>query len=406
MKHSQRQVVWGGPKGGRKERLLMVPQHIRVRSANLLSRRRRARKEVLQLKLFNYGKKDEAKAQVRVVYSDKHVGSNSISRLRAGKVNNVKMILELPRVAYSQDRVPLKVYLNELLIGIEHLRPSPLPPEMIIPVEGLQRPMRPLGGPGPGCLPTIDVWLEPDRDTFFTDETFTLNWRANCAGAVGINWDSGSAAEALTIIEDARRGIYHDHGYWGVIGLPPESSEEIAIGGPGFLIITVYAIGEGARAEQTIKVNLINKPNFSDCGEEREDCILDMVRHIEPLVHQGITLNEDLDTVDVFADGVLDRHEFGLKGEETLERLDRLTFVCQVCTDEQIESGECPGGDYNDGRPNEVNLQFSNRSYPTDYAILHELCHVAGFNSELDPEYSHDEIERMTAEVSGAPFDR
>ena len=191
-----------------------------------------------------------------------------------------------------------------------------------------------------------------------------------------------------------------------MIGLPPESSEEIAIGGPGFLIITVYAIGEGARAEQTIKVNLINKPNFSDCGEEREDCILDMVRHIEPLVHQGITLNEDLDTVDVFADGVLDRHEFGLKVEETLERLDRLTFVCQVCTDEQIESGECPGGDYNDGRPNEVNLQFSNRSYPTDYAILHELCHVAGFNSELDPEYSHDEIERMTAEVSGAPFDR
>ena len=224
MKRSRQQLVWAGPKGGRKRHVSMVPQHIRVRSANLLLRRRRARKEVLRLRLFNYGKKDQATARVRVMYGDKIVGSNSIRRLRAGKVNNIKIVLELPRVAYSQDRVPLKIHLNDLLIGTEHLRLSPLPPEMVIPLEGLQRPMRPLGGPGPGCLPTIDVWLEPDRDTFFTDETFTLNWRANCAGAVGINWDSGSAAEALTIIEDARRGIYHDHGFWGVIGLPPEGS--------------------------------------------------------------------------------------------------------------------------------------------------------------------------------------
>jgi hypothetical protein len=309
-------------------------------------------------------------------------------------------------VAYSHEKVPLKVYLSERLVGVEHLRPLPLPPEMVKAIEGLRRPIRRLGGPGPDCLPTLDVWLEPDRDTFFTDEAFTLNWRANCAGAVGINWDSYSAGEALTIIEDARRGVYHDHGYSGVYGLALEGSEEVTVGGPGLLIITVYAVGDGARAEQTIEVNFINRPNFSDCSDDRQGCILDMLRHIEPLVHQGITLNEGLDTVDAFADGALDRYEFGLKVEAALERLDRLTFVCQNCTDEQMESGECPGGDYNEARPNEVNLQFSNRYYPTDYAVLHELCHLVGFNSDLEPAYSHRDIERMTAEVSGAPFDR
>jgi hypothetical protein len=170
--------------------------------------------------------------------------------------------------------------------------------------------------------------------------------------------------------------------------------------------MNVYAIGNGARAEQTYEVNLINRPNFADCEDARRDCILDMLRHIEPLVHPGITLNADLDDVDAFADGVLDRYEFGLRVEEALERLDRVTFACQICTDEQMESGECPGGDYNEAHPDEVNLQFSNRYYPTDYTVLHELCHRAGFNSHLTPEYSHQDIERMTAAVSGAPFDR
>lgn len=78
-------------------------------------------------------------------------------------------------------------------------------------------------------------------------------------------------------------------------------------GGPGSFIITVYAISDGSCAEQIIEVNFINKPNCRDCGDDREDCILDMLRYVEPLIHQGITLNEDLDTAGVFADRVLER---------------------------------------------------------------------------------------------------
>jgi len=390
-----------------------APRHIRIRSAGFVVPRRGLIQAELHLKLVNHAKKDEGKGDICVMYGGRVAGRARIGGLRGQAVQALQIQLDLPRRAYLREIIPLQVYLNDRRIDSLQLRRSPPP---------MVRLMHPDRHPPilrhPGGDPAINAWITPNGDTFFTDEEITLRWEAANADEVSLDWDFGSAKEDLQILADARRDppIGHDDFTFAVGGYPLIDNEIISGRGVGFFKITARAnrtTPEGAHVsdEQGVMVNVINRPNFRPSNTDHANEILAMVKRVEPLVHEGITLNDALDQVDVFARRVMDRYEFGLKVEEALEGLNRFTFVIETCTDEQMLSGECAGGDYNEAHPGEINFQFSENSGPTDYALLHELCHYAGFNSTLRSAYQdltddefRNRVETMCAEVSAAPF--
>jgi hypothetical protein len=132
------------------------------------------------------------------------------------------------------------------------------------------------------------------------------------------------------------------------------------------------------------------------------------LREIVPQIREVITNNSNLDNkVDAFKNVKMAfpqwvpktskdyRRYFGLRIESALENINEITFVCSTAY------GYRPPKWYDD-EPNKIYLYWGTRNDriirgPTDYAILHELCHRAGFNESLLRYYTRKEIEDMAS---------
>jgi hypothetical protein len=307
-------------------------------------------------------------------------------------------------------------------VGGRGLRPSP---------RTLEDP-----GHGPraadaGCGPAVFMWIEPERlgDVYFDDEEFTVHYSVDCATSLSVSDGTRTtAAEALYLYDAARRGEYADAGESAALtttmsgsrSFPPEGYPATPEGTYDWTVSARNGLNAGAeRAEETILWRAVERPALAASCDERRECIEDMVAYIVPLVHAGVTANDALeDTVDAFRDHIYDRQEIGYRLEIEVETLG---------TAAEFQCTECAGADaihYSEATPEVVYLDFCDRTYPTDYAVLHELTHKIGFDSRLIDAYvaaglweradpgsteadeQHALVERMTAEASGAAFDR
>jgi len=284
--------------------------------------------------------------------------------------------------------------------------------------------------PSPDCTPIIFMWPEPMRpyNLYFSDRDLRINYSVDCATSVGVSdLEFYSTAEALAMEES---GVFGDHGGGGVFYTDAATSRVLE--GTKFFPsgslspgVYIWRIGAGnhlnpadATASDAFVFQVISRPSIDDSCAAYRSYINTMVRHIAPIIDRGITNNTTLDSqVEAFRDGILDRRVIGLRLKREIERMSTDTNI--VCTD-------CAPGasaSYNERTPNRITLNFCGSTFPSDYALLHELTHKVGFNSRLiraymdsglwertssgTPLYNEYKIrvERMTAVVSGAPFD-
>jgi hypothetical protein len=275
------------------------------------------------------------------------------------------------------------------------------------------------------CRPTVYMWFDLTRheNVYFDDEPFTVHYSVDCATSITVTNLQHTSAQ--TLLNAAIRGEFLDDGGSGAFyadaasaGVLRGSLDIPAGAAPGRYFWRISAANNlnPARpsAVETATWTILGSPRMDASCDTHRPCLREMVRHIVPGVPDGITHNPSLDSeVQAFAGGVYDRSVIGLQLERELETMDTNAVIhCTTCA-----GGT--GGHYDERHPERITLDFCERTFPTDYAVLHELTHKIGFDTRLVRamidagvwpsnwpwEEYRNRVEQMTAEVSGAAFD-
>lgn len=276
------------------------------------------------------------------------------------------------------------------------------------------------------CSCTVHMWITPEKtdNVYYDDETFTVHYSVDCATGVTVGDTEFistarllRAAEDGTILGGGSGGThYSDAAASGRL----QGSYTISPGAtPGVYRWTIAANNSlnpsGSSCHETLVYQILERPTFDDSCADYEACLYEMVRELKELVRDYITNNSRLDTeVEAFRDGIYQRRVIGLRLERELEAMARrgTTIVCQHCAGED-------GIHWDESTPSIVYLDFCPPTYPTEYAILHELTHKVGFNTDLirayidagiwdaggDMSTYRRNVEIMTCVVSGAPWE-
>lgn len=301
--------------------------------------------------------------------------------------------------------------------------------DRISPDNANRNPWRPIRPPRP-CFMRISMWVEPEQphNVYFTDEDVTIHYRVRTtcgADSVFVGpLEHHSAEEALAAAE----GEYPTGGgSWGTsyrdpaeAGMLVRSIDIPAGSDPGVYTWRISARKGTTRRSNQMTVRIISKPEIDEsCLEVGvEDCLLNMLRYIASEVHTNITENEELDEmVEAFRLGLLDRRTFGLELEYLLEAGKFFEYsdlydypLVILCHDRCCPGGSCSG---------DVFACMCANGRFSDYALLHEIVHALGFNSNLIDDFMgsghwdwtyrgsermseyQDRIEEMTCIISG-----
>ena len=280
----------------------------------------------------------------------------------------------------------------------------------------------------PGCTPTVYMWSTPASDprVFFNDQEIILNYSVDCATSVSVgNLDFYSTAEALSWAES---GVVGDHPA-NAIFYADAAAAGVLTGSrtypPGSLPSGLYLwyigannnLNPGSSGKETLVFLVITRPAMGDACAPYRNYIEEQVRSIAPRIAAGITNKTSLDAqVEAFRDHILARQTIGLRLQREIELMSSRT---------QIECTTLPDGvyaRYSEAEPNKISLDFKANGWPSAYAILHELTHKVGFNTQLiqaymnaglwptatpgTPEYNAYKtlVEQMTAVVAAAAF--
>jgi hypothetical protein len=270
-----------------------------------------------------------------------------------------------------------------------------------------------------GC--SIRTWFEPERlsNIYYTDEPFTVRYQANCVeGMVISDIDYDSIEEEL---ETAESGTFYPdvaggaaYGNAQAEGVLTGSVTYPAGSRPGRRTWHIKGSLGPLTCEQETVWQIIERPHTSDACMEYDECISNMVRRLIPLVRSNITNNASLDSqVSAFSDGKYDRKIIGLRIENALVGLARGSGI--------VHCVECFFGTHASG--DTIILNFCPEDgAPTDYALLHEIVHIVGFDFRLINLYMADGtwdycsrynpcweryvaiLEQMTSTIAGEAF--
>jgi hypothetical protein len=265
--------------------------------------------------------------------------------------------------------------------------------------------------PGPACPCAVTLGLSPVRadHVYFTDEPLTASYRVDCATEVVVG--QMKHTDYRQALAAAEKGQTIDDGGGSGLVVPDTSpqwpgilsgSRSMAGSAPGVYSWYIGASNrqDGSQCSQLVAFQLIARPATATPCAPYQGCIDKMVRYIKPRIAPGVTGNAALDSqVEAFRDKVYDRQVIGLRLEQDLLATGNITCI-----------STCAGTSYT---PPTVTLDFCPNAYPTDYALLHELVHRAGFDDRLIAAYTakglaaptHTQVEQMAAQVAGAPFD-
>jgi hypothetical protein len=267
---------------------------------------------------------------------------------------------------------------------------------------------RPPMPPAPDCPCNVTMGLSPAKpdNVFFTDEAVTASYAIDCASEAVIGQirftdyaAALAAAEKGQTIDDPGGGtIYRENSpQWpGILS----GSKPITGGAPGLYSWYVGASNtlNNSSSSQTLVFQVVARPATTGCTAY-QGCLDKWVQFIKPRIAAQITNNAALDQeVEAFRDKVYDRQVIGLRLERDVMATGGITCVAS-----------CEGSGIS---TNQVTIDFCPNAPPTDYALLHELVHRAGFDNRLIQAYvnkglgppTKTQVEVMTAHVAAAVF--
>ncbi len=259
--------------------------------------------------------------------------------------------------------------------------------------------------------PIINISINPE--VIFTDETAILNWRVSNA-----QYTSSSSTMSRTyLVADPTKasGNRLDGGGYGSGGSPwgTAMSGSWKIEGARHqqqhlrqYVSARNALGKSAEASAWL--DILSIPQFKGASTpQRQSFIRNALKSSDKKLRNGcIYNNAALDkTVAAFRDGRLNRQQFWWRLLIELQNLKLVTFNCQELRGTSQRVKDTASASFRD-YSNEIILRWKVdlNLMPTSYAILHELIHKCGFNSDLLKYYSKASIETQAHLIAEACF--